>query len=354
MKEENTTALRKFLVFVTALLLVIFAIYLGMNVHRRTRSLNRTVVAMDTVVRLKMKSHKLSDEELSAIADSVMRLFMHYDSLLNIHSESSELSRLNRSADTLVSVSPALAEVIDSALKMRDASGGAFEPAIAPISLLWHIADNPGHIPPSDSIEDMLQAVERGCRAHIIGDSLIFKPVGVRFDLGGITKGFVSGKAMELLHRHFGRGELSSYLLDAGHSILGERTSGKPFKIGITHPRLKNRLFGTFELPSGSCCASAGDYERFFILDGVRYHHIFNPKTGYPAREAIAATVLGSDPARIDAISTALFVLGPKDGISLLDSFPDIEGIVIYQDGDSLAVATTEKMKVVFALNDSL
>ena len=113
--------------------------------------------------------------------------------------------------------------------------------------------------------------------------------------------------------------------------LIGDRR-GRPWRIGIQHPRDAEKVLATLSLQDTSVVTS-GDYERFFIKDGVRYHHLFDPRTGYPASRCMSATVVAPNAALADALATAAFVLGPEKGLSLLERYPGVEGLLVGADG---------------------
>jgi thiamine biosynthesis lipoprotein len=146
-------------------------------------------------------------------------------------------------------------------------------------------------------------------------------------DLGGIAKGYAAGEALKVLKKE---GQTSA-LIDAGGDIyaLG-LNNGRPWKIGIRQPSGKG-ILGALELSDASVSTS-GDYERFFEKNGVRYHHIFDPRTGYPASGVRSVTVVSKDATLADGYSTALFVLGPERGMKLAESNGIFEAIMITDD----------------------
>jgi thiamine biosynthesis lipoprotein len=154
----------------------------------------------------------------------------------------------------------------------------------------------------------------------------------VRIDLGGIAKGF----AVDLAIEKAVQSGVENILVTAGGDsrILGDR-AGRPWVIGIRHPMDKNRVIAKLPLADESLSTS-GDYERYFDEDGVRYHHILDPKTGDSARDVRSVTILGPQAMDTDALSTSVFVMGPKKGLELLDRLPGIEGIIVDQNGNLL------------------
>jgi thiamine biosynthesis lipoprotein len=148
-------------------------------------------------------------------------------------------------------------------------------------------------------------------------------------DLGAIAKGYAIDRAAEVLRR----AGIESAAINAGGDIrlIGDH-GARPWRIAIQHPRDSARPLATLELADAAVVTS-GDYERFFEQDGVRYHHIFDPRTGYPAGRCQSVTVVAPSAALADALSTAVFVLGPEEGFALLQRFPEAEGLIVAADG---------------------
>lgn len=161
-----------------------------------------------------------------------------------------------------------------------------------------------------------------------------------KIDLGGIAKGFGIDQAARVLDRLGYR----DYLVDGGGDLLasGRTLDETPWSVGIAHPR-KRSMWGRLWVPSGWSVVTSGDYERYFLHEGRRYHHIIDLRTGYPAQASVAVTVIARSAMLADAYATALFVLGPRDGLALAEITPELEAIFFTPDGD---VTFTEGARV--------
>jgi thiamine biosynthesis lipoprotein len=210
---------------------------------------------------------------------------------------------------------------------------GAFDITVAPLVELWGFFTDEPRLPSPEEVRENLALV--GYERVALEDGKLVKLVhGTRIDLGGIAKGYAVGEGIAALET---RG-ITSALIDAGGDIyaLGRRGDDL-WKVGIRSPR-GEELLGYIEVEDLAVMGS-GDYERFFMKDGVRYHHILDPSTGYPAMQVTGVTVVYPDPMMADAWATALFVAGPEKGIALAESEPDLETIMVKTDG-GLAVST--------------
>ena len=250
--------------------------------------------------------------------------------------EESDPFRLSQPVPEL-DVSPETARVIALGLKVGEASAGAFDMTLGRLKTLWGIESETPRVPHPEEIAAALAGTGPG--ALRLEESRVVKadPETV-VDLGGIVKGYAVDRALKVLKE----GGVSAASVNAGGdiSLLGDRL-GRPWRIGIRHPRDPAGLLVTLELQDEAVVTS-GDYERFFEKGGERFHHLFDPRTGYPARGSQSATVVAGDALLADALSTAVFVLGPREGIALLERTPEAEGIIVGPDG---TVFVTEGLK---------
>ena len=137
------------------------------------------------------------------------------------------------------------------------------------------------------------------------------------------------GKAAEVLKKN---GIKRGMVHAGGDMIVFNEPDSPPWLIGIQDPRNKDNIIGTLKV-SNTTVATSGDYERFFVKDGKRYHHIMDPSTGFPANKSITATMVTKDPTLADALSTAVFIMGPESGMKLIEELPGVEGLIIRADG---------------------
>lgn len=214
------------------------------------------------------------------------------------------------------------------AVEVAGASGGAFDPTILPLMRAWSF-DTGGRLPEPAEIEQARRRVDFR-RLAIEADGRIGLPPGFGLDLGGIAKGAV----VDLLGGHLEQLGHRDYLIEAGGDILisGLKQGSKQWVIGIRHPRRSQGFLGLVSLGERGkklSIVTSGDYERFFIMDGVRYHHILDPATGYPARGLVSVTILAPSCAEADALATAVFVLGMERGLALLARWPGAEGLLV-------------------------
>jgi FAD:protein FMN transferase len=231
---------------------------------------------------------------------------------------------------------PECVELIKVSLRECEASNGALDITIKPVVELWGFYNNTHRVPAQAELKEALSNVGYGNIA-IRNNKIVKLKKGVEIDLGAVGKGYAVGEAVEVLKA----AGIKSALIDAGGDIFSIGTNGKKkWSIGIKHPR-KDGLLGGLEIDPDITVATSGDYERFFEADGVRYCHIFDPKTGYPAKNGIISiTVITSDATLADVYSTALFVMGPKKALDYANRKKTLEVIIVtdkeeilYSDG---------------------
>ena len=161
-------------------------------------------------------------------------------------------------------------------------------------------------------------------------DNTVALPAGMKIGLGGIAKGYGVDRAMKILMDH----GIQNAIVNAGGDmkILGKEFD-EPWKIGIKHPRRKGKALAIVRL-TNTCLVTSGDYERFFELNEKRYHHIIDPRTGYPARGCMSASVVAPNAEYADALATSLCVLGPAKGLKLIELLPKGEAVLVGMDGE--------------------
>jgi len=227
----------------------------------------------------------------------------------------SEISRVNAAAGrAAVPVSPEIMEILAEARRVSEASAGAFDASWATLRGLWSFRAD--HGPPPSPAEARARAKSIDYRRILVdaaSHSVKLERAGMAIGLGGIAKGYALDRAATILKN---RG-LTSFILYAGGQVLvAGRRGDRPWRVGIQHPRSPDVYFAYFS-PGEGAVSTSGDYEHFYVHEGVRYHHIIDPRTGYPATRTVAVTVIAPKGVSADAWATALFVLGPEAGMAV-------------------------------------
>ena len=266
----------------------------------------------------------------SELREAVMTEFDRIEAMMSTYIESSEISRVNRDAAIEPQkVSAELYALIDVAMQLSEITDGAFDITYDSVGNLYDF--RAGKRPDALEIAAHLEAVDyRNVSLDEDDQSISFSEPGVRINLGGIAKGYSCEQVIKLLKD---RG-IKHALVSAGGDtrILGDRR-GKPWIVGVQDPDRRDAVFTRLALQD-EAVSTSGDYERFFLEGGVRYHHILTPATGKPVQGVRSVTIIGPDATMTDGLSTSVFVLGPEAGIALLDSLEGYEMLIIMADGN--------------------
>lgn len=237
------------------------------------------------------------------------------DSLLAWQIPTSEISKINSAAGkSPVKVTYETFALLERSLSYSVSSNGIFDVTIGPLTQLWgfNSDEEPERIPEQRLIDSCLGLIGYNDLILNHNDTTVYlKRTGMSIDLGGIGKGYAIDRASYIL-KSYGQ---SNFLFNAGGDILvsGNKTENESWVIGIKDPRIEDRLIGSIKLKDKSV-ATSGDYERYFEIDGKRYHHILDPFTGFPASASVSVSIIAQSAERADALATTLFVTQGKSG----------------------------------------
>jgi FAD:protein FMN transferase len=261
--------------------------------------------------------------------DAVMAEMRHIDDTMSTFKPTSEVSKVNRlAAKQPVVISPELFHLLESALTYSRITDGAFDITYASVGYMYDFHTHKR--PTAEQIKAALPAVGYH---HLLLDpktrSVRFSMPGVRIDLGGIAKGYSVDRGIEIL---LARGFTNALVNAGGDSrVIGDRR-GRPWMVGIQNPDRADEIVTRFPLVN-SAFSTSGDYERYFIDHGVRYHHIIDPRTGDSARKVRSATVIAATATETDGLSKTAFVLGPEKALRIYNSLKDVDAILVTPDG---------------------
>jgi len=264
------------------------------------------------------------------------------NSLLNNYDNESEVSKINKfSGEKSVDISPETMDALQTAVKFADLSSGAFDFTIGPLLKLWGFAKEEAELdgdnPTLDEIGKVKELVNyRALKLEKVNNvtgtkrSAKLLEKGMYIDVGAFSKGYVADRAMEIINNN----GIKNALISAGGTIIacGKKPDKSSWKIGIRHPRKEDSFLSFVELKD--CAVStSGDYEKYFKRKNNRFTHIIDPRTGMPVDRLQSVTVIAKTGIESDALSTALFVMGTKDGIALVNSLPSVEALIIDHTG---------------------
>ncbi len=313
----NKLTFSKFLVLLPAVLAFV-------SCSKSRIEISKTKIALGTFVQINIISSKSESVKAENVVESVFKKIEEYEIIFDHRPESGSLNKFNNSTRILKKNENELFSLLIESLDFARLTGGYFDPTILPIVQLYGFdTDNPS-FPGDDKILETLKTV--GYEKVTIYEDRIEKPLYVKFDLGGIAK----GKIIDLIRDQLERGGYTDFLINAGGDIYvsGLNRDKKKWKIAIQDP-VDTSSFNAIIEKTNTAIVTSGDYERFFIEDGVKFSHLFNPKTGYPFSDCKSVTILSQDTAFADAAATAVFTMGSKTGFSFL-SENTIKGYIIY------------------------
>lgn len=269
---------------------------------------------------------------------------------MTINAAGSEIDTLNEAAGKkAVKVSADSLNLMHTAKKYSELSTGAFDITVGPLVKAWGIFTDHHRIPDQKEINGLLGLVDdRSLTLDNKAMTAKLEKQGQIVDLGGIAKGYAGDEAIKIYKKY---GIKSAYVNLGGNVVvIGHKPDDSPWKIGVQNPRdVNGKYIGILQV-SDKAVVSSGDYERFFIENDKRYHHIIDPKTGYPADSGLMGTTIIADKSTdADALSTSVFVLGLEKGMKLIESLDGVEAVFITSDKK---VYTTKGLKGVFTFED--
>lgn len=278
----------------------------------------------DTVITL--SAFVEDDKVLKEALDECAR----YEKLFSRTIQGSDIWRINEESGP-VQVSPETIEMLTDALEVSKASGGAFDVTVEPETKLWDFSGETEKLPGAAALKEAATHVDY--RKLVIESSAVELPDDMGLDLGGIAKGYIADRLNEFLREK----GVKSALINLGGNVLtvGRRaTDDAPWVVGIQDPKAENGANKLTLKAEDLSVVTSGNYERFFILDGVRYHHLLNPATGWPVNEGLdSVTILSKSSAMGDALSTASYVLGLDKGMELIKQYDGVDAIFVNSDG---------------------
>jgi len=332
--KENRKALLGFIGLVIIGLMLVFlspntAVFRGeVKTHKRTKLL------LDTYVTIKVRASK---NKAKIATDAAFSRMAQIEDRLNRYDEKSEISKINRSAPKPVALSEDTFKAVKLSLKYAKVTDSNFDVTIGPLVLLFDY--NKKVVPSKGKIREAKKLVDwRNVVLNEERKTVALNKKGMILDLGGMAKGFAADEAYKVLVKK----GIKEGLIDTGSSTytFNLKKESRLFKVGLKHPR-KDKILTVFKVRNKRLSTS-GDYQRYFVKSGKRYHHIINPRTGYPAKGLMSVTIISDkSAAETDILSTAIFSMGPDEGIKLARKLKGVEGLLIDSDG---AVKSTSKI----------
>ena len=339
-----TESRRKYL---TALLLVLFLagtfLYSFLNREDILPSTQRRFPVMGTLCQFRLTGEKgTSPEKMKEAADAVQDTFYRIEKICNIFDKTSSLSRINQALEKSIQAECPEEDLWKILLEARffyRYTGGAFDVTIAPLMRLWGFHRKKAILPASGEIASAKK--NTGLDKCIFDDTAKMissrKGYSPQFDLGGIAKGYALDKAAETAAKY----GIRRGLLDLGGNLrtleLPPEKKKKNHLIGIRDPRGDNKSIEKIEMPNNMSMATSGNYERYVVIDNIRYTHILDGRTGYPVSGMLSVTVLTPRGVHSDALSTSIFILGESFAEKVYKDFPGTS-ILLFREEKGLLI----------------
>ncbi|MDZ7625788.1 MAG: FAD:protein FMN transferase [Ignavibacteriaceae bacterium] len=318
-----------------AIVLFLIGFFIARNMGDETKEVKRTQILLGTVVDIQVRDtdEKKADDAITKAFAEIKRI----DDLFTTYNEDSPVWQFNHSNDSIIAVDEeiySLMVLCDSLWKMSD---GCFDAAIESLIQTWGFDSNSPEVPNELEIKSALLESNWN-KIKLINDGNVFRSVTTGLNFGAIAKGYAVDKAVDVLKNS----GIQSALVNAGGEI---KSIGNDWVVGVQHPREVNEIIKKLML-NGISVATSGDYENYFEKDNVRYHHILDPKTGYPSRGLQSVTVIHKDNAFADGLATSVFVMGKEKGIELIESLNETEAMIIDDEGKIFYTSGFEKFLI--------
>ncbi|MGX5201657.1 FAD:protein FMN transferase [Aliikangiella sp. IMCC44632] len=285
---------------------------------------------MGTLAKVEFESanQKLASQLIKDVVGEMERI----DRVMSPYKPNSELTQINENAAKgAMKISQEMFDILARSHYFAELTHGAFDISFSSVGYLYNYREQVK--PTASQIDQLRSAINyRNIQLNPQTQEVFFTDKRVKIDLGGIGKGYAVDRSIQILQRH---GIQNAFVNAGGDSRIIGRKNSRLWYIGIKHPRNPDKLLANMPLENVALSTS-GDYERFFELEGKRYHHIIDPKTGDSAREIQSATIIADDSITADALSTSVFVLGVKEGMALVNAMPNVSAIIVNNKGKLL------------------
>jgi thiamine biosynthesis lipoprotein len=303
---------------------------------KNVQPFSRETTVMDTYLSVTIYDEGIPLERANALIDSTFLEMQRIEHIMTDYSDTSDVGRINsRAGKDSIATSVELIHLLNVAKRFSEKSNGAFDVTVGPIVKAWDFLSSEPEVPSKYKIRTLRQLVGYK-NLSIIGTKAFLKERGMRLDLGGIAKGYAVDQAVEILKRN----GVAKTIVDLGGN-LGVSWEGthaldsSVAEILIRHPRKEGKFFGAFHVGTAGISTS-GDYQRYFFVDNVRYHHIINPTTGYPANDVVSVTIVADNAMNADVLSTLVFVLGREKGMEFITQSDGVEGLLVWEENGVL------------------
>lgn len=307
-------------------LLFVAGYYFGRSGDSKNDVIKRTRIILGTTVEVLIRN--IPDDKSGNIFESAFREFSRTDSVFSTYIPGNPIHKFNNSKNDTVVLGEEITNLLKLSGEMNTVCRGGFDITLGRLNDLWGFSGQNPSVPSEDTLEKVLSLT--GWKyIQILNNSTVLKLNDVHLNLNAIAKGYAVDRACKIL-KDLG---VEEFLINAGGEI---RASGKDWNIGIQDPDNRNLIIASLKPSENSneiSVATSGDYENYFIKDSIRYHHIFDPLTGYPARKCRSVTIIAKDVTTADALATGIFAAGPEQGLEITESLEGVECYIIEKSG---------------------
>ncbi|MCX5666026.1 MAG: FAD:protein FMN transferase [Candidatus Omnitrophica bacterium] len=321
--------------------------------HAQEKIVEDSRFFMGTVVQIKVSIDPAKYGEVRA-KDAIGRAFdeiKRIEDIYSVYKDESEISRINRlRKNERLQISDGVFNLIRKTLDYSERTGGAFDITVKPLVDLWSGVKKANKLPDEYELKRALGRV--GFKSVVLDEvarTIHFKKDKMSIDLGGAAKGYASDRAVRVLEEN----GIDNALVNSGGDMycLGKRTAHELWKVGVQHPRDRNRTFLEIRLKDRAIDTS-GDYERYFTIDGKRYSHIIDPRTGYPiGDDVVSASVIAPDSTTADILATAMCILGEK-GFDIIKKSGGIDAVLVTEKAGRLTVKMSEGIRKSYDISE--
>ncbi len=306
---------------------VVIALSIGLILRSRVAdsTTQQTHFMMDTIVEIRATGPRSEDAVDRAFAEIQL-----IEKLFSRFIPEGDVARINENAGNWVTVSIETIDLIEKGISYGEITQGTFDITIGGLLTLWGFGTEQYRVPTDQELAQVMETVDYRNIEINRNSRQVRIPAGSMLDLGGIAKGYAVDRARDVLREN----RIDNGLINAGGDIvtLGKRPDGNPWRVGVQNPMDTTSILAIVPL-SDSTVVTSGDYQRFFTENGLRFHHIIDPSTGFPAEGVISVTIVAASATVADVFSTAVFILGVDDGQKLIETLDDIEAIIVDAQG---------------------
>ncbi|MFZ1519106.1 MAG: FAD:protein FMN transferase [Ignavibacteriaceae bacterium] len=329
--------MKKFIVYgVLVIVLFLIGFFIARNSSdEEVKTIKHTKILLGTVVEIQVRD---ADEQNAE--DAITKAFTEVkriDDLFTTYNEASSVWKINNSTDTIIFIDSEIYNLMVLCDSITKLSNGSFDVGLDNLTKAWAFYTDDPQLPTKSEIDSALLS-SGWQKITLLGDKKIIKKENVGLNFGAIAKGYAVDKAFSVLKK-LGMNEA---LVNAGGEIS---VIGKDWIVGVQHPREINSLIKKIKL-NGFTVATSGDYEQYFEVDGNRYHHILDPRTGYPSKGLQSVTILNKSNTIADALATGVFVMGKENGLKLIETLDDTEAMIIDDKGKIFYSSGFEKFLI--------